>query len=102
MGFIILALMKKICCVFITFYSLTFHANAQTFDAALASKLQNKIDSISIANNLKGISASVFFPGMGTWKGVTGISHSGTPITCLLYTSPSPRDYAASRMPSSA
>ena len=24
------------------------------------------------------------------------------PVTCLLYTSPSPRDYAASRMPSSA
>ena len=24
------------------------------------------------------------------------------PMTCLLYTSPSPRDYAASRMPSSA
>ena len=23
-------------------------------------------------------------------------------VTCLLYTSPSPRDYAASRMPSSA
>ena len=81
MGFIILALMKKICCVFITFYSLTFLAYAQTFDATLASKLQNNIDSISIANNLKGISASVYYPGMGTWKGVTGISHSGTPIT---------------------
>ena len=26
----------------------------------------------------------------------------GTIIGCLLYTSPSPRDYAASRMPSSA
>ena len=26
----------------------------------------------------------------------------GITITCLLYTSPSPRDYAASRMPSSA
>ena len=26
----------------------------------------------------------------------------GNPIDCLLYTSPSPRDYAASRMPSSA
>ena len=25
-----------------------------------------------------------------------------TPDSCLLYTSPSPRDYAASRMPSSA
>ena len=69
MGFIILALMKKICCVFITFYSLTFLANAQTFDATLASRLQNSIDSISIANNLKGISASVYYPGMGTWKG---------------------------------
>ena len=27
---------------------------------------------------------------------------AGEPIGCLLYTSPSPRDYAASRMPSSA
>ena len=27
---------------------------------------------------------------------------SGQIIPCLLYTSPSPRDYAASRMPSSA
>ena len=27
---------------------------------------------------------------------------NGKNITCLLYTSPSPRDYAASRMPSSA
>ena len=26
----------------------------------------------------------------------------GIPFSCLLYTSPSPRDYAASRMPSSA
>ena len=81
MGFITLSLMKKIYCIIITFFSLTFFINAQTFDVVLASKLQNKIDSISIANNLKGISASVYYPGMGTWKGVTGISHSGTPIT---------------------
>ena len=37
----------------------------------------------------------------------TVINHHGNQITlqddiCLLYTSPSPRDYAASRMPSSA
>ena len=81
MSFIILAFVKKIYCVLITFYSLTFLANAQTFDTTLASNLQNKIDSIIIANNLKGISASVYYPGMGTWKGVTGISHSGTTIT---------------------
>ena len=28
--------------------------------------------------------------------------HNATPITCLLYTSPSPRDQRGSRMPSSA
>ena len=31
-----------------------------------------------------------------------GISSSAQRMICLLYTSPSPRDYAASRMPSSA
>ena len=33
----------------------------------------------------------------GAWK----IAYADF-VTCLLYTSPSPRDYAASRMPSSA
>jgi D-alanyl-D-alanine carboxypeptidase len=64
-----------------TLVILTFMVNAQTFDPVLASDLQNKIDSIRTVNNLKGISASVIYPGMGTWKGVTGISHAGTPIT---------------------
>ena len=32
----------------------------------------------------------------------TAITGSATYVVCLLYTSPSPRDYAASRMPSSA
>lgn len=73
--------MKKICSLLIPLLSLTFIVNAQTFDPVLASELQNKIDSIRTANNLKGISASVIYPGMGTWKGVTGVSHAGTPIT---------------------
>ena len=30
------------------------------------------------------------------------VALTGHPFLCLLYTSPSPRDYAASRMPSSA
>ena len=30
------------------------------------------------------------------------LSHTNRPRSCLLYTSPSPRDYAAPRMPSSA
>ena len=38
----------------------------------------------------------------GEVMGLVGESGSGKSVTCLLYTSPSPRDYAASRMPSSA
>ena len=73
--------MKKICSVLVTLLSLTFIVNAQTFDPILANELQNKIDSIRTVNNLKGISACVIYPGVGTWKGVTGISHTGFPIT---------------------
>jgi D-alanyl-D-alanine carboxypeptidase len=73
--------LKKTYIIFVTLLSLTFIVNAQTFDPVLAGELQNKIDSLRIANNLKGISASVIYPSMGTWKGVTGISHTGMPIT---------------------
>ena len=73
--------MKKTGSILVTLLSFTFIVNAQTFDPVLANKLQNKIDSIRTANNLKGISACVIYPGVGTWKGVTGISHAGFPIT---------------------
>jgi D-alanyl-D-alanine carboxypeptidase len=73
--------MKKTCSILLTSLSFTFIVNAQTFDPVLANKLQNKIDSIRTANNLKGISACVIYPVVGTWKGVTGISHAGFPIT---------------------
>jgi D-alanyl-D-alanine carboxypeptidase len=73
--------LKKTYIIFVTLLSLTFIVNAQTFDPVLAGELQNKIDSLRIANNLKGISASVIYPSMGKWKGVTGISHTGMPIT---------------------
>ena len=55
--------------------------HAQTFDPVLAGQLQSTIDSVRTANNVKGISAGVFYPGMGTWQGVSGISHPGVPIT---------------------
>lgn len=73
--------MKKIYSLLVPLLSLTVIVNAQSFDLVLANKLQNKIDSIRTANNLKGISASVIYPGVGTWKGVTGFSHSSFPIT---------------------
>ena len=40
--------------------------------------------------------SGVMEPSKGT------INFQDKPVSCLLYTSPSPRDYAASRMPSSA
>jgi D-alanyl-D-alanine carboxypeptidase len=73
--------MKKTGSIFVALFSLILIAQAQSFDLILANELQNKIDSFRMANNLKGISASVIYPGMGTWNGVTGISHTGTPIT---------------------
>ena len=54
--------------------------SAQSFNPILANKLQNTIDIIRANNNVKGISACVVYPGMGTWKGVTGISYPGVPI----------------------
>ena len=40
--------------------------------------------------------------GRGRWTGVTEGEENGQVRTCLLYTSPSPRDQLSSRMPSSA
>ena len=53
---------------------------AQSFPSSLSLRLQQQVDSFRLANNLKGISVSIHHPGMGTWKGVSGISHPGTPI----------------------
>lgn len=55
--------------------------SAQPFDPVLAGQLQQKIDSMRLANNIKGIAAGVYCPGMGIWQGASGISHPGTPIT---------------------
>lgn len=73
--------MNKIGSLVAALLNLTFIVHAQAFDPVLASALQSKIDSFRTADNLKGISASVIYPGMGTWKGVAGISHAGIPIS---------------------
>jgi len=72
--------MNKIYSAVIVLFSFTVSVKAQTFDPALVSTLQKTIDSFRTANNLKGISASVIYPGVGSWKGVSGISQAGTPI----------------------
>lgn len=54
---------------------------AQGLSPQITGQLQNHLDSFRIANNIQGISASVRIPNHGTWNGVSGNSHPGTPIT---------------------
>ena len=67
--------------------------------AVIAAQIEGRV-SINIANNIK-FDAGDFILDQGLVNEATGTySQSGT--TCLLYTSPSPRDVEESRMPSSA
>ena len=49
-----------------------------------------------------GVSTGVFIQNNGTPAGIATTLNFNNNITCLLYTSPSPRDSFRSRMPSSA
>ena len=49
-----------------------------------------------------GVSTGVFIQNNGTPAGIATTLNFNNNITCLLYTSPSPRDPKISRMPSSA
>lgn len=57
---------------------------AQGFNPALAANLQSTLDSMRLVQNVRGISACVSYPGLGTWKGVSGISHPGSPMNSEL------------------
>lgn len=72
--------MQKILLLVLALSGMARFAGAQSFDPLLAATLQLKIDSLRAANNLRGISACVLYPGVGKWQGVSGVSHAGTPI----------------------
>ncbi|MFM7823412.1 MAG: serine hydrolase, partial [Bacteroidota bacterium] len=72
--------MRKSLIIYFQLFVLFVSAQAQSFDPVLAGRLQNVIDSMRTTNNIKGLSACVIYPGVGTWKGVSGVSHFGTPI----------------------
>jgi D-alanyl-D-alanine carboxypeptidase len=72
---------KHICLLTAVPLMLVFSCPAQNIDPVLAAKLQNATDSFRLVHKLRGISVGVFMPGKGTWQGVGGMSHPGTPIT---------------------
>src|SRR5688500_5198075 len=50
-------------------------AQQKRITGAKAATLQNNLNTLRATYNVKGISAAVYSPKLGTWKGVTGISH---------------------------
>lgn len=46
----------------------------------IAGRLQHTLDSVCVRYNVKGASAAAYIPGMGLWKGVSGVSHEGQPM----------------------
>ena len=78
-------------------------------DQEVAGMLQRSKKPIVLAVNKMdstGVTDPEFYEfynlGLGDPIAVSAVHGHGTGDLCLLYTSPSPRDYAASRMPSSA
>jgi D-alanyl-D-alanine carboxypeptidase len=70
--------MKTKISLLLLFCGISSGAFAQGFNPALAANLQSTIDSMRLVQNVRGISACVFYPGVGTWKGVSGISYPGS------------------------
>src|SRR3954468_13704461 len=55
---------------------------AQSFNPLLASMLQDTLNYyVSVITNVKGMSASVYLPGQGIWRGTAGVSYTGQPVT---------------------
>src|SRR5688572_24787599 len=49
-------------------------------DSTLSVTLQNTVDSLLQAYQVKGISAAAYIPGQGIWYGAAGVSHGTTPV----------------------
>lgn len=57
-------------------------AGGQTFPTEWGARMQTVIDSVNTAQgNAIGVTAAVYMPGYGLWKGATGISSPGVPMT---------------------
>ncbi len=53
---------------------------SQTFNPYLAAKLDSTLIA-AVPQQVKGVSASIYVPGQGIWRGTYGVSYAGHPIT---------------------
>jgi D-alanyl-D-alanine carboxypeptidase len=72
--------MKKTVLLLLIIFASIGTVRAQ-FPATYANRLQFVLDSVSAVCNIKGVSAAVTVPGLGTWEGVYGISETGVPMS---------------------
>ena len=57
-------------------------ASAQSVNPQLSTMLQDTLNKyVTMITNIKGMSVSIYIPGQGIWKGSSGVSYSGQPIT---------------------
>ncbi len=66
---------------FLALLFLSFSAAMAQISPNLAGRLQNTLDSICTKYKVKGASAALLLPNVGTWTGTSGISKPGVPIT---------------------
>ncbi len=66
----------------LVFFAVIQTANAQTFNPVLAELLQDTLNYyVTAITNIKGMSASVYVPGQGIWRGTAGLNYAAHPIT---------------------
>ncbi|MDZ4847361.1 MAG: serine hydrolase [Chitinophagales bacterium] len=57
-------------------------SSAQSFSPQLAAMLQDTLNKyVALITNIKGMSVAVYLPEHGIWKGTSGVSSAGQPIT---------------------
>ncbi len=71
---------KHLYSLILLFLVLANSATAQ-FPSEVADRLQFVMDSVTAKYKVKGVSAAILVPGRGIWKGTSGISHQGVPLT---------------------
>lgn len=76
--------MKKALLIILCIAGITASTNAQ-IPVAFTNHLQYMLDSLCDKYHIKGVSAAVLVPGMGTWKGTHGVSHGNVPLTTDMY-----------------